>query len=54
MDRDEILEKLEEMWEESNRIYIGSGEAELDFRENVATWIFKLIEDNGGNRSEEV
>lgn len=43
MNRDEILDKLEEMWENSNTTYLGSGEAELDYRENVADWIYELM-----------
>jgi len=42
MERDDILEELEDMWEESNSIHLGSGEAELDFREAVADWIYRL------------
>ena len=43
MERYEIMDKLEEMWEESQSLYIGSGESELDFRENVADWIHELM-----------
>lgn len=43
MKKYEIIDKLEEMWEESNATYLGSGEAELDYRENVAEWIYELM-----------
>jgi hypothetical protein len=35
MSRDEIKEMLSEMWEQAQELHLGSGEAELEFIENV-------------------
>lgn len=39
MKKYELLDKLEDMRDESQSSFIGSGESELDFRENVADLI---------------
>lgn len=43
MSRDTILEELETLWEFTQSSNIGSGEAELEFRELVADWILALV-----------
>ena len=43
MNKNEILEKLDQMWDESQSRHMGSGESELDFKENVSDWILTLI-----------
>ena len=42
MNRDAILEELETLWEFTQNNNIGSGEAELEFRELVADWILNI------------
>jgi hypothetical protein len=42
MKKFELLDKLEEMWNESQSSFIGSNESELDFRESVVD----LIDEN--------
>lgn len=39
MKKYELLDKLEEMWDESQSSFVGSGESELDFRENIVDLI---------------
>ncbi len=39
MKRFELLDKLEEMWNESQSSFIGSNESELNFRESVVDYI---------------
>lgn len=42
----EILDKLEEMHDESAKEFLGSNEADLDFKENVARWIEGLVKES--------
>lgn len=43
MERQEILDKLEEMYEQSSKEFIGSNETDLDFKEKVSYWIHSLM-----------
>jgi hypothetical protein len=46
--KDDIIDKLEEMWDEAQANNIGSGESELEFKENVADWIYELYRERYG------
>lgn len=39
MTRQEILDKIEQIWDECQDRNLGSNEAELDFMESLADWI---------------
>lgn len=43
MKRYEILDRLEELWENANDLHVGSNEAELEYREQVADFIQELV-----------
>lgn len=42
MTRKQILEKLEEIQEDNSKLFMGSNEAELHTREDIADWIHNL------------
>lgn len=42
----EILDRLEEMHDESAKEFLGSNETDLDFKEKVARWIESLVKES--------
>lgn len=54
MERYQIMDKLEEMQESAFKSNKGSNEAELEFREDVADWIEKLMTINKNTGKEQV
>lgn len=41
MTKSEIKDKVEEIWDKSQKDNIGSNEAELEFKENISEFILK-------------
>jgi hypothetical protein len=46
MTRQYILDRLEEMHDECSKEFLGSNEADLHFKEDVADWILSLIKES--------
>lgn len=52
MKRHELLDKLEDIQDSSHKRFIGTNEADLNTREEIATLIFNLLEDKNFNKRE--
>lgn len=46
MKRHEITEKLDQLYEEADRMHIGLNETELEYKEKVTDWILELVNKN--------